>query len=116
MMDAYLSRQEKVTKLFQLIIYSTCKIWIFQVAHFPFDDHNCPPIHLIKLFCQSAYAWLKEDIENVVVVHCKAGMARTGLMICSLLLFLKVRLYSYSLFLIRLVDLFSILPHLWACL
>ncbi|KAB2095033.1 hypothetical protein ES319_A01G007300v1 [Gossypium barbadense] len=36
-----------------------------------------------------AYSWLKEDIENVVVVHCKAGMARTGLMISSLLLYLK---------------------------
>ncbi|XP_031117351.1 phosphatidylinositol 3,4,5-trisphosphate 3-phosphatase and protein-tyrosine-phosphatase PTEN2A-like isoform X2 [Ipomoea triloba] len=60
-----------------------------KVASFPFDDHNCPPIHLIKLFCQSAYSWLKEDIVNVVVVHCKAGKARTGLMICSLLLFLK---------------------------
>ncbi|KAL2939344.1 Phosphatidylinositol 3 4 5-trisphosphate 3-phosphatase and protein-tyrosine-phosphatase PTEN2A [Bienertia sinuspersici] len=63
-----------------------------KVASFPFDDHNCPPIHLITLFCQSAYSWLKEDIENVVVVHCKAGMARTGLMISSLLLYLKVRL------------------------
>ncbi|CAF1705140.1 unnamed protein product [Brassica napus] len=31
----------------------------------------------------------KEDIENVVAVHCKAGMARTGLMICSLFLYLK---------------------------
>ncbi|XP_074313170.1 phosphatidylinositol 3,4,5-trisphosphate 3-phosphatase and protein-tyrosine-phosphatase PTEN2A-like [Silene latifolia] len=60
-----------------------------KVASFPFDDHNCPPIHLITLFCQSAYAWLKEDIENVVIVHCKAGMARTGLMISSLLLYLK---------------------------
>ncbi|KAK6923080.1 LOW QUALITY PROTEIN: hypothetical protein RJ641_011384 [Dillenia turbinata] len=50
-----------------------------KVATFPFDDHNCPPIELIKLFCQSAYSWLKEDIENVVVVHCKAGMGRTGL-------------------------------------
>lgn len=60
-----------------------------KVASFPFDDHNCPPIELITSFCQSAFAWLKEDIQNVVVVHCKAGMARTGLMICSLLLFLK---------------------------
>ncbi|XP_071702243.1 phosphatidylinositol 3,4,5-trisphosphate 3-phosphatase and protein-tyrosine-phosphatase PTEN2A-like [Rutidosis leptorrhynchoides] len=60
-----------------------------KVACFPFNDHNCPPIHLIPSFCQSAYSWLKEDILNVVVVHCKAGKARTGLMICSLLLFLK---------------------------
>ncbi|KAE8670027.1 cysteine proteinase RD21a-like [Hibiscus syriacus] len=60
-----------------------------KVASFPFDDHNCPPIRLIISFCQSAYTWLKEDIENVVVVHCKAGMARTGLMISSLLLYLK---------------------------
>jgi len=70
-----------------ILCWSSC----IQVASFPFDDHNCPPIHLVTSFCQSAYSWLKEDIENVVVVHCKAGMARTGLMICSLLLYLKVR-------------------------
>lgn len=64
----------------------------FQVASFPFSDHNCPPIQLIASFCQSAYSWLKEDIQNVVVVHCKAGLGRTGLMICSLLLLLKVNL------------------------
>ncbi|KAA3476259.1 Phosphatidylinositol-3,4,5-trisphosphate 3-phosphatase [Gossypium australe] len=62
-----------------------------KVASFPFNDHNCPPLQLIKSFCQSAYSWLKEDIENVVVVHYKAGMGRTGLMICSLLLFLKLK-------------------------
>lgn len=83
-----------------------------QVASFPFDDHNCPPIHLIKLFCQSAYSWLKEDILNVVVVHCKAGMARTGLMICSLLLFLKVRCFynmheNAGLFLVKLPYVFT---------
>nr|GEZ55654.1 phosphatidylinositol 3,4,5-trisphosphate 3-phosphatase and protein-tyrosine-phosphatase PTEN2A [Tanacetum cinerariifolium] len=52
-----------------------------KVASFPFDDHNCPPIQLIISFCHSAYSWLKEDIEKVEVVHHKAGMARTGLMI-----------------------------------
>lgn len=62
-----------------------------QAASFPFEDHNCPPIHLISLFCQSAYTWLKADVDNVVVVHCKAGLGRTGLMISSLLLYLKVR-------------------------
>ncbi|KAH9712079.1 phosphatidylinositol 3,4,5-trisphosphate 3-phosphatase and dual-specificity protein phosphatase pten [Citrus sinensis] len=46
----------------------------FQVACFPFDDHNCPPIQLIASFCRSAYSWLKEDILNVVVVHCKAAL------------------------------------------
>ncbi|XP_074308792.1 phosphatidylinositol 3,4,5-trisphosphate 3-phosphatase and protein-tyrosine-phosphatase PTEN2A-like [Silene latifolia] len=60
-----------------------------KAASFPFDDHNCPPLHLVSSFCQSAYTWLKADIDNVVVVHCKAGLGRTGLMISSLLLFLK---------------------------
>ena len=60
-----------------------------KVASFPFDDHNCPPNQLIIYFYQSAYSWLKQDIENVVVVHRKAGMSRTGLMISSLLLYLK---------------------------
>ncbi|KAA3462948.1 Phosphatidylinositol-3,4,5-trisphosphate 3-phosphatase and dual-specificity phosphatase PTEN [Gossypium australe] len=76
-------------KLSHLIIYVIYTKLFLQVASFPFDDHNCPPIQLIISFCRSAYSWLKEDIENVVVVHCKAGMARTGLMISSLLLYLK---------------------------
>ncbi|KAH7566627.1 hypothetical protein JRO89_XS08G0204500 [Xanthoceras sorbifolium] len=76
----YRNHMEEVIKFFETH---------HKVASFPFTDHNCPPIQLIPSFCQSAYSWLKDDISNVVVVHCKAGMARTGLMICSLLLFLK---------------------------
>ena len=60
------------------------------MAYFPFDDHNSPPLHLIQSFCQSASSWLNEDDNNVVAVHCKAGLGRTGLMISSLLLYLKV--------------------------
>ncbi|PKI75303.1 phosphatidylinositol 3,4,5-trisphosphate 3-phosphatase and protein-tyrosine-phosphatase PTEN2A [Punica granatum] len=98
----YRNHMEEVIKFFETNhkgkykVYNLCSERLYdaslfegKVACFPFDDHNCPPIQLIISFCQSAYAWLKEDIENVVVVHCKAGMARTGLMISSLLLYLK---------------------------
>ncbi|XP_076881102.1 phosphatidylinositol 3,4,5-trisphosphate 3-phosphatase and protein-tyrosine-phosphatase PTEN2A-like [Bidens hawaiensis] len=98
----YRNHMEEVIRFFETYhkdkykVYNLCSERLYdaslfegKVASFPFDDHNCPPIRLIISFCQSAYAWLKEDIENVVVVHCKAGMARTGLMISSLLLYLK---------------------------
>ncbi|KAJ4962325.1 hypothetical protein NE237_022264 [Protea cynaroides] len=98
----YRNHMEEVIKFFETHhkgkykVYNLCSERLYdaalfegKVACFPFDDHNCPPIQLIIPFCQSAYSWLKEDIENVVVVHCKAGMARTGLMISSLLLYLK---------------------------
>ncbi|KAK2405162.1 phosphatidylinositol 3,4,5-trisphosphate 3-phosphatase and protein-tyrosine-phosphatase PTEN2A [Trifolium repens] len=98
----YRNHMEEVIKFFETHhkdkykVYNLCLERLYdaslfegKVASFPFDDHNCPPLQLIISFCQSAYSWLKQDIENVVVVHCKAGMARTGLMISSLLLFLK---------------------------
>ncbi|KAH7520234.1 hypothetical protein FEM48_Zijuj08G0122600 [Ziziphus jujuba var. spinosa] len=99
----YRNHMEEVIKFFETHhkgkykVYNLCSERLYdaslfqgKVASFPFEDHNCPPIDLIRSFCQSSYSWLKEDIQNVVVVHCKAGMARTGLMICSLLLFLKL--------------------------
>ncbi|KAK1383236.1 phosphatidylinositol 3,4,5-trisphosphate 3-phosphatase and protein-tyrosine-phosphatase PTEN2A-like [Heracleum sosnowskyi] len=99
----YRNQMEEVIRFFETHhkgkykVYNLCTERLYdaalfggKVACFPFDDHNSPPIHLILLFCQSCYSWLKENILNVVVVHCKAGRARTGLMICSLLLYLKL--------------------------
>jgi phosphatidylinositol-3,4,5-trisphosphate 3-phosphatase/dual-specificity protein phosphatase PTEN len=57
---------------------------------FPMDENNCPPLQLVTTFCRSAYKYLKAGLENVVVVHCKGGMAHAGLMISCLLLYLKV--------------------------
>lgn len=39
-------------------------------------------------FCSDAAAFLAAAPQHVVVVHCKAGKGRTGMLICALLLHL----------------------------
>jgi len=58
-----------------------------RLKHFPFYDHNAPPINLIAECCIDIHAWLQEDEEHMVGIHCKAGKGRTGLIICCYLLF-----------------------------
>lgn len=41
---------------------------------------------MINEFCENAEQWLLADGRNIVVVHCKAGKGRTGIMICALLM------------------------------
>jgi phosphatidylinositol-3,4,5-trisphosphate 3-phosphatase/dual-specificity protein phosphatase PTEN len=57
-----------------------------RVKHFPFYDHNAPPVNLILECCNDIFEWLKESKEHVVGVHCKAGKGRTGLISCCFLM------------------------------
>ena len=59
----------------------------FQVGLFPATDHNPCPIKLILEFCIDICLYLLKNPNAVAAVHCKAGKGRTGVMICSYLVF-----------------------------
>ncbi|PWV11007.1 putative tyrosine phosphatase [Trypanosoma cruzi] len=66
--------------------YDSPKRFQGKFKRFPFDDHNAPcPISLVIDFIRDATSFLEEDAKNVVVVHCKAGKGRTGVMVSCLL-------------------------------
>ena len=80
----------------------------FSISRFPFLDHNVTNLQKVFAFCMDAALflqkmeqyhratytgerwkeWDKYDKSPVIVVHCKAGKGRTGMMICALLIFL----------------------------
>ena len=57
------------------------------VALFPSKDHNPCPIKLILEFCIDICLYLIKNPKGVASIHCKAGKGRTGVMICSYLIF-----------------------------
>eukprot|EP00965_Chrysotila_dentata_P071250 2354398-Pleurochrysis_carterae.AAC.1 len=56
------------------------------VLRFRCDDHHAPPLLLILRFCEFVDLVLAANDENVVAVHCKAGIGRTGVMLSCYLM------------------------------
>eukprot|EP00698_Gefionella_okellyi_P010901 TRINITY_DN285_c0_g1_i1.p1 TRINITY_DN285_c0_g1~~TRINITY_DN285_c0_g1_i1.p1 ORF type:complete len:539 (+),score=94.94 TRINITY_DN285_c0_g1_i1:160-1776(+) len=60
-----------------------------QVLDCGFPDHTAPPLELLFKICNSIDSWLKADDRNVAVVHCMAGLGRTGTIICAYMLYAR---------------------------
>lgn len=53
---------------------------------FSFEDHNPPTIKMILAFCQHVQTRISSMSDQTIVIHCKAGKGRTGVMTCCFLL------------------------------
>ena len=68
-------------------IYNKALFGKAKVGLFPSMDHNPCPVKLILEFCVDICLFLILNLESVAAIHCKAGKGRTGVMICSYLVF-----------------------------
>lgn len=71
-------------------IYPKSQFQRGEVGLFPALDHNPCPIKLILEFCIDICLYLIKNREGIAAVHCKAGKGRTGVMICSYLIFSNI--------------------------
>jgi len=73
-------------------------------TQFPCADHTPPDLKAMLKFCKEVESWLREDDQNVAVIHCKAGKGRSGTMACALLVYSQalsctrdaLRWYAYA--------------------
>eukprot|EP01119_Soliformovum_irregulare_P020696 TRINITY_DN674_c0_g1_i3.p1 TRINITY_DN674_c0_g1~~TRINITY_DN674_c0_g1_i3.p1 ORF type:complete len:618 (-),score=190.30 TRINITY_DN674_c0_g1_i3:88-1728(-) len=100
----YRNPREDVQKFLELKhkdqykVYNLCieEKWSYEpetfhhrVARFPFADHQAPPLHLMRDFCQDVEKWMADGGDHMAAIHCKAGKGRAGMMICCWLIHSK---------------------------
>lgn len=77
--------------------YSSSEVSDMPIGRFPFRDHNVCSISRMVQFCLDCALFLQRmeqirvqsnsQMTPAIVVHCKAGKGRTGMMISAILLF-----------------------------
>lgn len=88
-LDHYHGQRYAIVNLCDERDYADVEFPLASVLRYPFPDHHPPALPALYNFCVWAYQYLRRDEANVVAVHCKAGKGRTGVMICSYLLYIK---------------------------
>lgn len=61
------------------------KIGKLNIAHFPINDYGVPNQELMKRMIELVEYVRKVDKERGIVVHCMAGLSRTGMILACLL-------------------------------
>ncbi|XP_019507293.1 PREDICTED: phosphatidylinositol 3,4,5-trisphosphate 3-phosphatase TPTE2-like [Hipposideros armiger] len=62
------------------------KCFHHRVHRIKIDDHNVPSLSEMLEFSKEVLKWMTQDLENIVVIHCKGGKGRTGTMVCACLI------------------------------
>eukprot|EP00731_Ephydatia_muelleri_P030536 Em0022g50a len=73
-------------------VYNLCSEKEYDTRHFHhqvrrilIDDHNVAKFTDMIDFCNDVAVWMEKNPDNVIVVHCKGGKGRTGMMVAALL-------------------------------
>eukprot|EP00494_Astrolonche_serrata_P029706 UN29973 len=62
-----------------------------QVYRAPFPDHSVPALGTLAYVCLVSLKFLENDRKNVIVVHCKGGKVRTGVICVGIASFLYIK-------------------------